>query len=666
MTMRKAVEEFNLYVPGRISLVGELSDWTYEFMKQNDNIVPGMVLVSKLDMGIFATVKRSNHLKFYIGDDVHEWCMEDHILKEEATSASFYSYLCGTALHMKRKYSVQGIILNIRHSNLPINKGLSSSAAICVLVARAFNCCYHLNLSDNEIMEDAYQGEHLANSPCGKLDQIVAKSTSQLSKMTFYENCIRIDPLEVKKELNLVIVDLMSHKDTRKILNSLRSCYPIAKNKQQKAVHELLGSENQKLVCRMEEAIENGELSKIGAILNDAQNLIDKNGIPICNEFKAPLLHKVKEDSYIKKRSYGSKGVGSGGDGSLQILAKDKKSQQEIADYLEQKLRMKTYQFDIKKTHKVKKAIIPVAGFGTRMYPFTRAINKAFIPINDHGTMKPIILKLIEELDQAGIEEICLIIAPDDKPEYDAFFGKYLPEKYLDKMNSQAVEYDLHILKLGTKISYVIQNEQKGFGHAVSLGRKFAGNDPVLVVLGDTYYTSNTDETCADQILTYYDEVQRNIIGIQSMSDNEIENVGILSGVWNNSEQTKMTVKELVEKPKLKYAKDCLQMDGVCYGNFGMWIINRHVFNQIEYNIDNEVTSGGEFQFVDAIAQILDDIDVKALKIDGTSHDIGNYNSYKKSLVTSFLSEDSNVDINSLSDTEILQKIQELLSNREI
>jgi len=640
-------KEINLFVPGRICLVGELSDWTVEYKNQNREILPGSSIATAIDKGIYATIKKYNKLRFSMDNKIFECEMEEEELEKVATSDDFHSYICGMCLHMLRKYNVSGIYVDIKYNTLPIKKGLSSSAAICVVIAKAFDKIYHLNLSDNELMDDAYRGEHLALSKCGRLDQIIVKGNTQLSKMLFYEDCVSISPVFVKKELNLVIADLKGSKDTRKILNSLRSCYPIAKDKEQKAVHSMLGEENVILVNRMQKAIEEGNIKEIGKIFTDSQKLIDKVGIPICDEYKAPLLHKVIDDSTIKKLSFGARGIGSGGDGSVQILAKDSASQEALLDYLNNTLKMDAFSYNIKASHRIKKAIMPVAGFGTRLYPISRAIKKAFMPINDNGIMKPIILKLVEELDASGIEEICLVIGQDDKEQFDSFFKKSLQTDNLNKLDEKTKEYEFNILRIGEKISYVVQEEQKGFGHAVYLCKDFVKNDPVLMILGDTYYTSlDENETCIEQILNYYDEVHKNIIGIGKIDKDEIENVGILTGEWEDNSKTKMSVRKLVEKPKLDYALEHLSMeDGNCYGNFGMWIINHYVFDQIGENIRNRITSKNEYQFVDAIAQILNDVEVKALKLKGQSHDIGNIKSYQKTLLsTVFNNEELNLE----------------------
>ena len=191
------------------------------------------------------------------------------------------------------------------------------------------------------------------------------------------------------------------------------------------------------------------------------------------------------------------------------------------------------------------------------------------------------------------------------------------------------------MLRIGSKISYVIQEELKGFGHAVYLCKDFVKEDPVLMILGDTYYDSNIDETCIMQVVNYYDNNPKNIIAINEIDADKLGTVGVMTGIWDDNDQKSMTVKQLVEKPTLEYAKQNLQMNKKYYGNFGMWVIDNRVFESLGYAIENKIISkSGEYEFVDALARILDDVEVKALKINGVSHDIGNLNAYQNTLLS--------------------------------
>ena len=155
---------------------------------------------------------------------------------------------------------------------------------------------------------------------------------------------------------------------------------------------------------------------------------------------------------------------------------------------------MDAFPFVLSSKQKIKKAIVPVAGFGTRMYPATRFIKKAFVPVVDYdGYAKPAILILLEELSNAGMEEIILIVGEDEREAYESIFNSDLTEERLSKLSPRAREYEMKLQLLGQKIRYVVQKERRGFGHAVYLAKEYLhGNEPVLLSLGDHVYHSNT------------------------------------------------------------------------------------------------------------------------------------------------------------------------------
>ena len=133
---------------------------------------------------------------------------------------------------------------------------------------------------------------------------------------------------------------------------------------------------------------------------------------------QAPKLHHYLNDPTIKRLTYGGKGVGSQGDGTVQFLAKDKEAQQKLIEYLKNKAHMEPFPFTLPAGGKVKNAIIPIAGNGTRMFPETMFIKKAFLPVIDqNGVTKPILLLMLEELVAADIENIFLIIGNGEEEE---------------------------------------------------------------------------------------------------------------------------------------------------------------------------------------------------------------------------------------------------------
>src|SRR3972149_2675322 len=167
-----------LFVPGRICLFGEPSDWAGGHRRTNAEIEKGYTLISGTNQGIYAEVTphpTSLVLTSTASDGVvrgpYEIPMEPKALLEEAERGGFWSYMAGVAYQVATNYRVRGLVINNYKNDLPMKKGLSSSAAICVLTARAFNRVYDLKLTVRGEMELAYQGEITTPSRCGRMDQ---------------------------------------------------------------------------------------------------------------------------------------------------------------------------------------------------------------------------------------------------------------------------------------------------------------------------------------------------------------------------------------------------------------------------------------------------------------------------------------------------------------
>ena len=410
--------EVSLFVSGRLCFFGEHSDWAGRYCAMNGELVPGAAIVCGIEQGIHATAELSEQFEVYsdapeLNEIWKDFCctMAYSELEKIAKSDSFFSYCAGVASYMLTNYKVGGCKISIHSMTLPIKSGLSSSAAICVLVARAFNQLYSLQLSTRDEMNIAYLGELRTSSRCGKLDQACAFGCKPVL-MEFNGDEMNVYPLKVGAELHWVFADLCAGKDTKKILRALNKAYPFASDERDIAIQNALGPSNQAIINRAIRYIAKGEKRALGALMNEAQALFDSSVAPACpEELVAPKLHSILSDSKIKDMVYGGKGVGSQGDGSVQFLAIDKKNQTALANYLNA-IGLKAYTLTIRQTNSVHKAIIPVAGLGTRLYPATRILKKDFFPVVDgrDGFVKPAILIILEELIDSGIDEICIIL----------------------------------------------------------------------------------------------------------------------------------------------------------------------------------------------------------------------------------------------------------------
>lgn len=631
----------DLFVPGRLCLMGEHSDWAGLNKVFNSSIVPGRAIVTGVEQGIYATVKKSDKfiVKSNLPDQDSEYfeCeMDMKKLREHAQGGGYYSYVAGVASYICEWYHTGGVEITITKRDLPMKSGLSSSAAICVLVTQAFNELYKLGMSTLGIMNIAYWGEQRTPSRCGRLDQACAFGVNPV-EMTFDGNELDVARLPLGGTFYYVFADLMAGKDTVKILADLNRAYPFPQNDMEKELHSALGAENEAIIARAKEYLGKGDAEALGSLMVEAQELFDKKVAPLCpEELTSPVLHNTLNDENIKQWVYGGKGVGSQGDGTIQFLAKDENSQIELVNYLENTLHMTAYKLTLKPKSNVRKAVIPVAGFGTRMYPVTRGIKKEFCPVVDKdGLVKPGILVLLEELDSIGIEEICLILNREEKAYYDDFFFKPISDAHYQKLSQKMKEYENKIQRIARKLTFAFQDEQKGFGHAVYQAHDFANGEPVLLLLGDTLYSSKTGVPVTKQLVDAYKNCGQPMIALQTVDINLVGNYGVFSGNWDNKEENVMKVTNIAEKPTVDYAKDYLMMNHkdvgeVCFGAFGCYIITKDVFDRLAYAIDNDIVNGkGEVELTDALAYVCDKYGLMGFVPNGKSYDLGNAESYR-------------------------------------
>ena len=169
----------HLFVPGRLCLFGEHSDWAGMYRIVNADLAVGRAIVTGVEQGIYATAEKAEHfivespLEMYHGERI-DCPMDSAKLKAIAQEGGFFSYVAGTASYINDNYRVGGVRITVTEMDLPIKSGLSSSAAICVLVARAFNQLYHLRMNIKGEMQAAFRGEQRTPSRCGRLDQACA------------------------------------------------------------------------------------------------------------------------------------------------------------------------------------------------------------------------------------------------------------------------------------------------------------------------------------------------------------------------------------------------------------------------------------------------------------------------------------------------------------
>ena len=629
-----------LFVPGRLCLFGEHTDWAGHYRTMNADIMPGAAIVTGIEQGIYAEVEKSTNFEMQstVLKSIPGWrdfsCkMDEQELKRIARSGDFFCYCAGVASYMLEWYKVGGVKITITDMTLPMKSGLSSSAAICVLVARAFNLIYNLNLNTMGEMNIAYVGELRTSSRCGRLDQACAFGVKP-NLMMFDGDEIEVQSINVKRHLYWVFADLCGTKNTIKILADLNKAYPFASNPQEELLHEALGKQNIDIVNRAMKYMAEGEVERLGRLMTETESIFDKQVTPLClSELKAPKLKAILADEHIKSLTFGGKGVGSHGDGSVQFLAKDESCQQQLLDYLES-LGMPAYRLTIQPVHTVRRAIIPVAGFGTRLYPATRCLKKDFFPIPcADGMVRPVILILLEELVQSGIEDICLVLGSEEERNlYADFFEHPLSQEHLSKLNAESQEYENRILDIGKRLHYVYQKEKRGFGHAVYQAADFARNEPVLLMLGDTLYRTTSNKPCALQLIEAYEKYNRLMLGLYPVPLSAVSHFGVMSGVWEDKDERVLHVNALIEKPNASYAEEFLgvknkQGEREYCSVFGQYILTPEVFEQLEQDILASDIAGdltGEIELTVALDAVRQRSGMIGLRLKGERYDMGN------------------------------------------
>jgi len=288
-------------------------------------------------------------------------------------------------------------------------------------------------------------------------------------------------------------------------------------------------------------------------------------------------------------------------------------------------------------TRKVKKAVLPAAGFGTRLFPATKAIKKEFFPIIDKdGRAKPAILAIVEEAVSAGIEEIGIVVQPGDRTLFEEFFKSPPKPELFQKLSRQNQEYSQYLQELGKKITILTQEEQAGYGHAVFCARNWVRNEPFLLMLGDHVYSSDINKSCARQIVDIYTRFNQSIIGLTVMSAAIIQKAGCITGTWQEINSI-LTVTQIYEKPTIEYARQNLHVEEMpadeFLGVFGLYVLTPKIFDYLEENINKDFREKGEFQLTSCLDDLRQAEGITGYVVKGKCFDIGLPDAYRQTLI---------------------------------
>jgi UTP-glucose-1-phosphate uridylyltransferase len=370
----------------------------------------------------------------------------------------------------------------------------------------------------------------------------------------------------------------------------------------------------------------------------EAQAEFDKYCIPACpSQLTSPVLHKVLAHPPIQPYIWGGKGVGSQGDGTAQFIVRDEAAQQKVIDILARDFKLASLKLALRSGRRVRKALIPAAGFGTRLFPATKAMKKEMFPVIDRdGRAKPVILAIVEEAVNAGIEEVGIIVQSRDRALFEEFFASPPPYENFNKLSKESREYNEYLMDVGRRVKFIHQDLQEGFGHAVFAAREWIGNEPFLLLLGDHLYASNTERSCARQLLDVYEKAGKSVVGLKLTPGTEVRHFGCVTGVWQ-TDRTELAITEFSEKPDLDYARKHLRVEGFDEDQyltvFGQYVLSPEIFNYLEENIRNNVRERGEFQLTSCLDRLRRESGFLGYVVQGRRFDVGLPDAYRQTLI---------------------------------
>jgi len=251
---------------------------------------------------------------------------------------------------------------------------------------------------------------------------------------------------------------------------------------------------------------------------------------------------------------------------------------------------------------KIRKAVVPIAGLGTRLFPASHACKKEFFPIvGPDGIARALVHYQLIDLIEAGIEQICIIVQPGEEQMVinylqgpgDSYLNRL--EKYPDLLAEAA-----RMQSVLDRISFAVQEYQEGYGHAVYQSRAFASGDPVLLCLGDHLFRGNK-ETCHSRLVKAYEACGgKTVSAVNRIGPGELKGYGTIAGKRRQAHADLIDVSLIIEKPDVNTAREKLRVDGLdddeFLGWFGMHALSPAIFDVLKEMIARNIRQNGEFQ----------------------------------------------------------------------
>ena len=255
---------------------------------------------------------------------------------------------------------------------------------------------------------------------------------------------------------------------------------------------------------------------------------------------------------------------------------------------------------------KVRKAVIPAAGWGTRFLPATKATPKEMLPIVD----TPTIQYIVEEAVNAGIEDICIITRMHKKAIEDHFDRSLELENLLERDGKTAMAESVKAIGEIARVVSIRQKEALGLGHAILCAKSFVGDEPFAVLLGDDV-VYNDERPCIGQLIDVYNEYGKSVLGVQTVAPENTHKYGIIAG--DNIGDRTYAVSDMVEKPKQGEAPSNVAV-------LGRYVITPEIFAHIEKTAPG---AGGEIQLTDALKTLAKEQGMHAYDFVGRRYDVG-------------------------------------------
>lgn len=269
---------------------------------------------------------------------------------------------------------------------------------------------------------------------------------------------------------------------------------------------------------------------------------------------------------------------------------------------------------------KIKKAVIPAAGLGTRFLPATKAMAKEMLPIVDIPTLQ----YQVQEAVDSGVEEVILIISKAKEEIVKHFAKDQAYEDYLiQKGKKEFAGMIKHIAEMA-KITYVYQDEQKGLGHAILCAEKACNGEPFVVILGDDLTINKGGEPVSKQLIEVYEKTGASVIGCQEVEKSEVSKYGIMSIKGGVMHDRMGELKEIVEKPKLENAPSRL----ACLGRY---LFTKDIFTELKKAKPSSL--GGEILLTDAIQTLANKKPVIVYDFIGRRYDVGDKYGYVEAVI---------------------------------